>query len=233
MKKIFILLTIVFMFLLASCDKSNNPDPTPDPVAKTYTITMVYDDKLHISEEFLLVLEENSNITKELLTGLANNVDYYEIDNFYNDEDYTTLTTFPFSLKQDISLYVKYKEKGQFYDLMFNSKGGSDVNSIRVPENTSLYDLPIPTRDNYDFLYWCNDSKATVKFEDNTKITDNTTLYAKWERSTYTLTYYVEGVEKTMEVKRNTKLEDITIPVNEGYSFVGWYTDSKCNKFRK
>ena len=228
MKKIFILLSMLFVIFLFSCDNKKTEETTP--VAKTYTVKMIYDESLPITTEFLLTLEENSSITKDLLSSLIGNVDYYEVDNFYNDSNYEHLTTFPFNLKNNVDLYVKFKEKGQFYDLMFNSRGGNEIQSIRVPANTDLYNLPIPTRDNYDFIGWYTDSKTTNEFVDNTKITDNLTLYAKWEKSTYTLTYFVEGEEKTMEVKRNTKLEDITIPVNEGYSFVGWYTDSKCTE---
>ena len=228
MKKVFILLSMFFAVFLAACD-NKKAEETP-PTTKEYTVKMIYDESLPISTSFLFTTEENTTITKDLLSSFIGNVDYYEIDNFYNDLNYSNLTTFPFVLKNDVDLYVKFKEKGQFYDIMFNSRGGNEIPSARVPANTDLYNLPIPKRENYDFIGWYTDSKTTNEFVDNTKITDNITLYAKWEKSTYTLTYFVEGEEKSMEVKRNTKLEDITLPINEGYSFVGWYTDSKCNE---
>ena len=229
MKKVFIALAALFLIFLISCD--NNPvNKEPDPIPKEYSITFVSDNSINITRSYKA--NENTEITKNQAIDFISVDSHWAVEDIYNDQDFTVKTTFPYKVTKDASLYVNYKENGTFYDVMFNSRGGSEVSNKRIPEGfvITTSTLPTPTREGFDFICWCTDSKATQEVVDSTPVTDNINLYAKWEKSTYTLTYFVEGEEKSMEVKRNTKLEDITLPINEGYSFVGWYTDSKCNE---
>ncbi len=61
----------------------------------------------------------------------------------------------------------------------FDSCGGSEIQSQYV-ENGKTANKPIPTRNNYDFMGWYLDSNYVDKFDFNTKIENNITLYAKW-----------------------------------------------------
>ena len=59
MKKIFILLSMLFVIFLFSCDNKKTEETTP--VAKTYTVKMIYDESLPITTEFLLTLDTLSS----------------------------------------------------------------------------------------------------------------------------------------------------------------------------
>jgi len=93
----------------------------------------------------------------------------------------------------------------KFFTITYDANGGQGP--VPVDEaRYSGYDLvsvqftPEPTRDGYDFLGWDEDKDATDPYYTETghnkfNITDNTTLYAIWERNvpTYTLTYDANG----------------------------------------
>ena len=110
-----------------------------------------------------------------------------------------------------------------------------DPNGGKVSENTITvtYDkeftLPTPTaKEHYTFLGWYNGEK---KYESGIwKQTESLTLTAKWEPVSYTVTYHLsDGTNAPMNPEAftvesaNISLED---PERQGYSFLGWYTDS-------
>ena len=93
-------------------------------------------------------------------------------------------------------------------------------------------ELPVPTKEHYDFLGWY----TTSTFDEGTKLNKitetthgNLELYARFEAKVYTITYYVEGgvnneaniLTYTIE-DQNFKLQS---PTKEGYKFLGWYLD--------
>ena len=64
-----------------------------------------------------------------------------------------------------------------------------------------------PTKDDYKFEGWYSDTKLTKEFDFDTKITENTTIYAKW---TSTKTEVKENENKDKEeVKDTEKKEEI------------------------
>lgn len=64
--------------------------------------------------------------------------------------------------------------------------------------------------------------------------TGNKTLYAKWSVKKYKITYKLKGGKnhkknpKTYQV--TTKTISLKKPVRKGYTFKGWYSDSKYKK---
>lgn len=74
------------------------------------------------------------------------------------------------------------------YTVSFNSEGGSFVNSIKVNNNGTITLPNSPTRTGCIFDGWYTSYDYSTKFNTSTKITKNTTLYAKWIlNSTYSL----------------------------------------------
>lgn len=69
--------------------------------------------------------------------------------------------------------------EGNIYTVTFNSNGGSEVDSRRVAENGTVIEPNAPTKDGYNFIGWY---LGNDKFSFNTKITENITLTAKWEK---------------------------------------------------
>ena len=67
------------------------------------------------------------------------------------------------------------------YTVTFNSNGGSDVAPITGILNGNKITLPsVPTKSDVEFIGWFTDINLQNKFDVNTPITSNITLYAKW-----------------------------------------------------
>jgi len=49
-----------------------------------------------------------------------------------------------------------------------------------------------------------------------------------FKMNSYKITYVVDGeVYKTVEVRKNTAIEDIPKPEKKGYAFIGWYDENQ------
>lgn len=134
---------------------------------------------------------------------------------------------------------TKYKAqwKANTYTLTYNLNEGTmpegQSSSQEITIETSLSSLPQPSRTGYTFAGWFTDpafTEGTQKTEISGATAD-ITLYAKWEPVIYTITYIVNGAEKTFEgyaSKYTIETATITvlpIPEEDGFSFEGWYTD--------
>ena len=113
------------------------------------------------------------------------------------------------------------------YTITFNSNDGTSVAPQNVNAGEKLTEpTPAPTRKGFTFDGWYEDSTFSTKFNFDTPITDNMTLYAKWTENKYTLTFDANGGSGTM-----TPVTDLTgeytLPANEftapsGKQFKGW-----------
>ncbi len=137
------------------------------------------------------------------------------------------------TVKGDGSLVLKVYYDRNVYTVTFNSNGGSTVAPITaVYEATVAAPATPPTRTGYAFDGWYTGAAcADVNEFDfvNTKITDNTTLYAKWTANTYKVTFNANGGSETpasQQVIYNGTYGDLPTPTREGYTFAGWYTEA-------
>ena len=113
------------------------------------------------------------------------------------------------------------------YTITFNSNDGTSVAPQNINAGEKLTEpTPAPTKEGFTFDGWYEDSTFSKKFDFNTPITDNMTLYAKWTENKYTLTFDANGGSGTM-----TPVTDLTgeytLPANEftapsGKQFKGW-----------
>ncbi len=94
--------------------------------------------------------------------------------------------------------------------------------------------LPLPTpivKPGYNFVGWYFDREFTRPY-DGSKITANTSLFAKYDAIVYNIMYEVGS---SAEVSGNTSYtvedETYTLPVasKTGYNFVGWYDNASCS----
>ncbi|MFV0394219.1 MAG: InlB B-repeat-containing protein [Coprobacillaceae bacterium] len=98
-------------------------------------------------------------------------------------------------------------------------------------------------RTDYTFLGWSTDSNATVaeyvgsEGIGATAIKDSViTLYAIWQRDTniqtYTVIFDSQGgstVNSITNITNNSKINEPSNPIREGYKFTGWYLESVCH----
>ncbi len=111
------------------------------------------------------------------------------------------------------------------YTVTFNSNGGSDVDSIQVPYNTAIGELPVPTKEGYEFAGWFTDLSGGEKITEDTVITTNVTYYAKWNLIDYNITLNLMGGGSGEYKQTYTILDsnfDLPVPTKEGHEFLGW-----------
>ena len=104
----------------------------------------------------------------------------YTFDGWFTDKDYTKSYDFATPVTDDITLYAKWTINS--YNVTFNSMGGSLVASQNVDHNTAAVKPADPTKTGYTFDGWFTDKDCTVAYDFNAPVTDNITLYAKWNK---------------------------------------------------
>ena len=72
----------------------------------------------------------------------------------------------------------------QSYTVTFDSKGGSNVAKATTNADGKVAKPEDPTKTDFDFGGWFTDSECQNAFDFDTKITQDTTLYAKWTAKT-------------------------------------------------
>ncbi len=126
---------------------------------------------------------------------------------------------------------------GPNYTISYNANGGSGApaSQTKYYGKTLALSNTKPTRTGYSFLGWATSSTATqATYASGANYTLNaaTTLYAVWKPYEYTVSYNANGGSGIPASQ--TKLYDKTLtlssqePTREGYSFLGWATDSNA-----
>jgi len=121
------------------------------------------------------------------------------------------------------------------FEYNYGNKGVYKTVTVKRGETV---EIPVnPTRDGYTFEGWYTAENNGEKFDFDTIITEDITLYAKWrEKSSpttnsqiyYTVTFNSNGgneIPPQRIVAGDTATEP-NVPTKEGYIFEGWYSDS-------
>ena len=114
--------------------------------------------------------------------------------------------------------------------IIFESNGGSPVNSISNVEGTTISAPVAPTKEHYTFAGWYSDAALKNAYSFTTQPAEDITLYAKWTPVVYEIEYVLNGgtnsennvVEYTVEDKI-----ELYAPSKVGYTFIGWFTDAE------
>ena len=104
-------------------------------------------------------------------------------------------------------------QKEKEYTVIFNTNGGTVIESVKVKEGEKLTLPEEPVKTDFKFLGWYEDSLFKVEFDEEKEITENITLFAKWEVITQILVLDIslnENLVKYLaskEEKENKKTE--------------------------
>jgi uncharacterized repeat protein (TIGR02543 family) len=154
----------------------------------------------------------------------------YVFGGWYTDMGtYTNLWNFENDfVNEDLALYAKWLTP---YTVQFESNGGSEVMDQIVGQGQTATKPDNPTKANNGFGGWYTDDITFADpwdFDSDT-ITENTTLYAKWNFNQYTVTFHSnEGsaIDPVMvEYGSPVEMPD-PAPHKTGCTFTGWYTDN-------
>ena len=113
-------------------------------------------------------------------------------------------------------------------------KDNTTITSVTIPASvTEIGKLTAPTVEGYTFDGWYADAAHTTEFDFTKPITGDTTIYAKWEKSKYTVKFvsnYGSFADQTIEHGKPIDTDKLTIPPVEGFTFDGWYADDTRTK---
>lgn len=131
------------------------------------------------------------------------------------------------SIGETINKYTINIRKKPLYIVNFDTNGGNYIQAQFIEEGFNASEpSTVPQKRGYNFLGWEFD------FE-NTAITQNTTINAKWEATTYNIIYELNGGTMTSANPTTYTVEDditLSVPQREGYDFKGW---NDCGKIYK
>jgi|GEM_PF-7078737 len=78
-------------------------------------------------------------------------------------------------------------------EIFFFTNGGNDIDPQTYQKNEDI-ELPVPTKEGYDFVGWYQNVSLTETFHIDQESSDSVTLFAKWQPKTYHINFYVEDV---------------------------------------
>ena len=109
------------------------------------------------------------------------------------------------------------------YTVTFNNDGNKSTDKIEY--NNEVTKPTDPIKNGYTFKGWYLNG---IKFDFNTKITNDIELVAKYEINKYTVTFQSENeIVDTQNVEWSNKVIKPTDPNKANYTFVGWYLNDK------
>lgn len=170
----------------------------------------------------------------------------YEVDKvIYNGADVTSQLssdryTAP-ALAGHASLSVCFRLPGgketESYTVTFDANGHGTAPAAKTVLSGNKVSKPSdPASEGYTFEGWYTDRSCTEKYDFNSPVEGNITLYAKWTEKTepipadeeYMVMFSMSGhgtQVPAQKVKSGEKAVKPSDPAEEGYTFEGWYSD--------
>lgn len=114
---------------------------------------------------------------------------------------------------------------------------GAENTVINVTKGQAAEEPAQPVREGYSFYAWYADEACTMKYDFDTPVTADATIYAAWKEdgvtyfeATYDLNYYGVAPETfTQIVKQGENVKDLAFePQRNEYEFDGWFTDEQA-----
>ncbi len=157
----------------------------------------------------------------------------FHFENWYTDDTFSQAWNFARdTVESDLTLYAKWVSLEPGTIVVTFDLGGHGVNWYQylVP-GISLYMPASPHDPGYLFLGWYKDTDYTYKWNfAQDEVTEDITLYGKWEETTYEVRFYFWNNLPTI-VRTGLKVgslleetEDLR-PTVPDYIFEGWYKD--------
>lgn len=179
----------------------------------------------------------------------------YSFAGWYRGSSKENLKSLPAKTNEDTILYARWTGLSYTINFVSNAPEGTKVSGTMKAEKMN-YGTPKALTKNafkingYTFMGWSTNSAGTGDLLDNAEkvkqiysvYSQTVTLYAVWEVSEYEVNFALNAGEETITGMPEgysdtyTYFSGYELPENPGrmgYTFQGWYTDSKCKKKAK
>ena len=188
-----------------------------------YTVQFVSDHGSFADQ----TIEHGKTIKTDELT--IPKVEGYTFDGWYADKAHETKFDFTKSITSNTTVYAKWTAND--YEVSFITEHGDAPASQNVKFNGTADDPGKLTEDGYTFDGWYTDKTYTTEFNFSTPITSDTKVYAKWTAKDYEVSFITEhgNTPTSQNVPYNKTATDPGKLTEDGYTFIGWYTDDTYN----
>ena len=190
---------------------------------KQYTVTFYSDPDTIYTSEIVTYPATAPNITSPTMTG-------YTFLGWFTDKACIYPYDITSPVTKDTALYAKWEINS--YQVTFDSMGGSSLDNQQVTHNGTAATPSAPTKAGYTFDGWFTDKDYTKSYDFATPVTDDITLYAKWEIASYNVNFDSMGGSSldNQQVTYNGTAATPSAPTKAGYTFDGWFTDKDYTK---
>ncbi len=193
---------------------TGNINLTADWIVNKYTVTLNSNNGSAVSNQ---TVDYNTVISSPVTTRTG-----YTFKGWLKDGvayDFNNPITEDMNLIADWDINV--------YTVTFDACNGDALVEQPVNYNEKAIRPTDPTRASANFKGWYRDLQDAESFDFNTLITENITLFAKWE-NVYIVSFNVNGgsAVSAQEVENGQTITRPTDPTKEHYTFAGWYTNA-------
>ena len=192
---------------------------------RTYTVT--YDPNVSVQVNGMpseITVDTGTVINTPSVTPVAENLSFR---GWYRNDACTTPCPSNITVTENVTVYAGWNATVTFDT---GNIGNAPTPTV-VPYNSTIAPPVSPSASGYVFDGWVTSDGTPFSF--NTKITENTTLYASW-RGLYNVTFetygYGEPIAAVPVVSGNTVAAPSPAPTADGLEFMGWYTDQQFSE---
>ncbi|MFC1240133.1 InlB B-repeat-containing protein [Treponema vincentii] len=156
----------------------------------------------------------------------------YILEGWYNRKDNTRWDFNTNTVTEDTTLYVKWQINR--YLVTFDTRGGYYTPDHQfISHGNQIVEPSSPKKPGHAFKGWYNQNGDTKWNFTTNIVTEDTMLYAKWQRNTYTVSFNTVGgypYPPNQYILYGDKISEPSVqPTKEGYTFEGWYVYERWN----
>ena len=209
---------------------------TPEIIEKTYTIE--FNANAADAEWIVAPINVSCLSSIQLSWDKVYTRNGYLFQNWNTKEDWkwtsyekTATITTPLTKTGGATVILYAQWSGENYIVTFDANSWAVTETTRqVTYNGKYGDLPVPTREWYQFTWWYTERIwwELVTWTDTVRTASNHTLYAQWKVNAYTVSFDANNWEVmplSKEVIYDAVYWELPIPNRTGYTFQWWYTE--------
>lgn len=173
---------------------------------------------IYLNELEPLKIPINSKLTQEHLNSISKEGFIFK-GWLHEDSVINKNTTFT----EDTVIYASWEKNKYNLEFNYNLDNNNFSENKIFFHNDCLGNLPNPSQVGYDFIGWYTDETNGSKVNNQTKITENTILWAHWNKKTKFINFNtnIDSSLEKMKIKYGDKIELPTIS-KMGYIFDYW-----------
>ena len=199
-----LVLLVLAVFALTSCNLFFTPEKP------TYKVTFDVDGGSAVESQ---VITHKETVTKPD----APTKEGHTFDGWYADEKCTTAWDFEKNpITSQTTIYAKWNLNSHTVSFVGAETDGQTVDWGKAPTQPAD-----PTKVGHTFGGWFADEGFQTAFDFTKPIKGDTTVYAKWNINSYTVSFDAEGVA-SQTVQFGSLATKPTDPTKTGYTFRGW-----------